>query len=123
MAASDPRKNHELFQQRWNQGDVDGLIDLYDETAVYIASAEQVLTGHAEIRGMLEQMATLGIENELELLSLTESGDTALEKTRWTMQFPGEDGKTTEQSGYSTVVLRRQAEGSWRMVIDDPGLA
>jgi uncharacterized protein (TIGR02246 family) len=123
MAASDPRENHKLFQDRWNQSDVDGLVELYEEGAVYVASAEQVLTGRAEIRKMLEEMTALGIENQLELLLLTESGDVALEKTRWTMRIPGGDGETVEQSGLSTVVLRRQPDGAWRMVVDDPGLA
>jgi uncharacterized protein (TIGR02246 family) len=122
MAASDPRENHKLFQDRWNQGDVEGLIDLYEESAILLASAEQALTGHGEIRKMLEQMVAMKIRNELELLSLTENGDIALEKTRWTMQIPGEDGRRVEQSGFSTVVLRRQADDCWRMIIDDPGL-
>ena len=123
MAASDPRENHALFQERWNARDVDGLIDLYEEGAVYVASAEQNLVGHEEIRAMLEEMTALGIENRLELLHLTVNGDLALERTRWTMQFPGEDGQPAPQSGSSTVVLRRQPDGSWRMIIDDPGLA
>jgi uncharacterized protein (TIGR02246 family) len=123
MAVSDPHENHRTFERCWNARDVDGLLALYDENAVYVASAEKRLTGHAEIREMLEQMTALGIENKLELLSLTQSGDIALEKTRWTMQFPGEDGKSVEQTGLSTVVLLRQADTRWRMVIDDPGLA
>lgn len=123
MGVRDPRDNHSSFERLWNARDVDGLIELYEEGAVYVASAEQVLTGHSEIRAMLEQMLPLGVENKLELLVLTENGDVALEKTRWTMQFPGEDGNKVEQSGFSTVVLRRQADGSWRMLIDDPGLA
>ena len=123
MAASDPRENHRTFERLWNARDVDGLLDLYEEGAVYVASAEQVLTGHAAIREMLEEMAALKIDNRLELLSLTVNGDTALERTRWTMEFTAEDGKPAPQSGLSTVVLRRQADGSWRMVIDDPGVA
>ena len=35
----DPRQNHAIFQQCWNAGDVDGLVDLYEEDAVYVASA------------------------------------------------------------------------------------
>ena len=123
MAASDPSENHRLFEQAWNRQDVDALLDLYEEDAVYVASADERLTGHVAIRAMLEQMAALKIPNRLELLALTENGDTALERTRWTMQFPGEGGAVIEQSGYSTVVLRRQSDGNWRMVIDDPGLA
>jgi uncharacterized protein (TIGR02246 family) len=122
MAATDPRENHQRFQEFWNAGDVEGLVDLYAEDAVYLAPGGQKLCGHSEIRAMLEQMAKLGSRTRLELLRLTENGDLALERTRWTMQFPGEDGKTTEQEGFSTVVLRRGADGAWRMIVDDPGI-
>jgi uncharacterized protein (TIGR02246 family) len=122
MASADPRENHRRFQDAWNTRDVEALLDLYDENAVYVASAEQELRGREAIRAMLEPMTALGIENRLELLRLTQNGDTALERTRWTMQFPGEDGKTNEQSGFSTVVLRRGSDDRWRMILDDPGL-
>jgi uncharacterized protein (TIGR02246 family) len=122
MPSTDPRENHRSFQDAWNARDVEALIDLYEEDAVYVVSAEKELRGRDAIRAMLEQMTALGIENRLELLRLTENGDTALERTRWTMQFPGEDGKTNEQSGFSTVVLRRGNDGQWRMILDDPGL-
>jgi uncharacterized protein (TIGR02246 family) len=122
MPSTDPRENHQRFQDAWNARDVEALIDLYEEDAVYVVSAEKELRGRDAIRAMLEQMTALGIDNRLELLRLTENGDTALERTRWTMQFPGEDGKTTEQSGLSTVVLRRGNDGQWRMILDDPGL-
>ena len=123
MAASDPRDNHRLFQDAWNAQDVDGLLELYDEAAVYVASAQEQLSGHAAIRKMLEEITALGAETRLELLSLTRCGDTALEKTRWTMRFPSEDAEPVEQSGFSTVVLRRRPDGKWHMLIDDPGVA
>ena len=34
MASNDPRENHTLFQNCWNQGDVDRLIDLYEENFI-----------------------------------------------------------------------------------------
>ena len=63
------------------------------------------------------------IGSRLELIGLVEVGDVVLEKSRWTTRGPGEDGKTEESTGLSTVVLRRQPDGCWRMIIDDPGLA
>jgi uncharacterized protein (TIGR02246 family) len=122
MGVSDPRDNHRSFERLWNEGDVDGLVDLYDEAAAYVAGADQILRGHEEIRAMLEESTAMGT-NRLELIALTENGDSALERTRWTMTFEAEDGSSTEHSGLSTVVLRRQADRSWRMLIDDPGLA
>ena len=55
-------------------------------------------------------------------MNLVELGDLVLERTRWTSTTPTGDGRTVEMSGNSTVVLRRQPDGGWRMIIDDPGL-
>ena len=122
MSNDDPRQNHAIFERCWNASDVEGLLALYEPEAVYVGAGAEELRGHAAIRGMLEQMTALGIRNRLELLSLTEIGDLALERTRWTMQFPGEDGQTNEQCGHSTVVLRRQPDGGWKMIVDHPGI-
>ena len=123
MAASDPRDNHGLFEKLSSQGDVDGLLGLYEEDAVYVASADNLLRGREQIRTALQMMIDLGIETRLELIELVETGDVALEKTRWTSRIPAQDGTTTESTGLSTVVLRRQPDGQWLMAIDDPGLS
>lgn len=107
-----------LFQRLWNEGDVEGLLDLYEEDAVYVPVAGSTLTGRAAIREMLNQILPAGMKNELVLVNLVETGDLALERTTWTMTLP--DGSTT--SGRSTVILRRQSDGGWRMIVDDPGL-
>lgn len=122
MPDRDPRQNHATFERCWNDGDVAGLLELYEEDAVYVGAGSEELRGHAAIRAMLEEMTALGIRNRLELLSLTEFGDLALERTRWTMEFPGPDGETSEHSGQSTVILRRQADGGWKMIVDHPGV-
>lgn len=121
MAVSDPRENHSTFVRLWNAGDIDGLVGLYEKDAVCVAQGGQLVSGHDAIRAMFVESTSMG-ENQLELIALTEMGDIALERTRWTMRVPSEDGGTTEQSGLSTVVLRRGNDGLWRMIIDDPGI-
>lgn len=48
------------------------------------------------------------------------SGDTALHIAPWQMTGAGPDGTEVQQSGLSVAVLRRQADGTWLMVIDNP---
>ncbi|OUS36278.1 hypothetical protein A9Q94_09910 [Rhodobacterales bacterium 56_14_T64] len=48
------------------------------------------------------------------------SGDTALHIAPWEMTGTGPDGSVIQQSGLSVAVLRRQQDGSWLMVIDNP---
>lgn len=122
MPNTDPRANHGVFERLSAAGDVDGLLELYEENAVYVASAESVLRGRDAIRGALQMMVDMGFETKLELVSLVEVGELALEKSRWTTQIPAEDGTTTQTTGISTVILRRQPAGHWLIVVDNPGL-
>ncbi|MBW2425619.1 MAG: SgcJ/EcaC family oxidoreductase [Deltaproteobacteria bacterium] len=122
MAVSDPRENHSLFERLSKEGDVDGLVELYAEDAVYVAGPDQRLEGREQIRVALQAMIDAGYETRLELIGLVEAGDIVLEKSRWTTLGPGAEGEKEETTGLSTVVLRRQTDGCWRMVIDDPGL-
>jgi ketosteroid isomerase-like protein len=48
------------------------------------------------------------------------NGDIALHITPWSMTAAGPDGTSMSQTGLSVAVLRRQADGSWKMVIDNP---
>jgi ketosteroid isomerase-like protein len=48
------------------------------------------------------------------------SGDTALLVIDWTIDATGVDGKPLAVRGTSTDVVRRQADGSWRCIIDNP---
>lgn len=48
------------------------------------------------------------------------SGDTAVHIAPWHMKAHSPDGEAIEQSGLSIAVLRRQPDGSWKMVIDNP---
>ncbi len=48
------------------------------------------------------------------------NGDTALHITPWTMTGKLPDGTAMSDKGLSVAVLKRQADGGWKMVIDNP---
>lgn len=48
------------------------------------------------------------------------AGDIALHLMPWAMEGKAPDGSAVEQGGLSVAVLRRQPDGEWLMVIDDP---
>jgi ketosteroid isomerase-like protein len=51
---------------------------------------------------------------------VVQADDIAVHSSTWTMAGRTPDGHPIEQSGFSVVVLRRQADGRWLMVIDNP---
>ena len=48
------------------------------------------------------------------------AGDLAVHFAPWKMTGEAPDGAKIEQRGLSVAVLRRQADGTWKMVIDNP---
>jgi ketosteroid isomerase-like protein len=48
------------------------------------------------------------------------AGDLAVLYNDWAMSATDPDGKATERTGKAIEVVRRQADGSWRFVVDDP---
>jgi ketosteroid isomerase-like protein len=49
-----------------------------------------------------------------------EAGDVALVVNRWSLRGTEPDGAPVEMRGSSADVLRRQADGTWLVLVDDP---
>jgi ketosteroid isomerase-like protein len=121
MSASTPEEVHRLFAERFNAGDLDGLMELYEDGVAMAAQPGQVVVGSEAVRGALE--AFLAMHGTLELKSryVISTGELAQIVADWTLTGSGEDGKpTTLLSGAGTDVVRKQPDGSWLLIIDNP---
>ncbi len=110
-----------LFSKRAGEGDLDGLMDLYDADAVFQPEFGVTLTGHAQIRPAHEQFLAMGPKitytAEPDVLI---SGEIALVTNFWEMVATLPDGAEMNQGGTSADVVRRQADGTWKVLIDQP---
>ena len=109
-SARTPEDITRLFVERSNAGDADGVAALYEEEAVLAYPPGQVTVGRAAIRDLwaavLEHKPTFTPEEPLPTLVC---GDIALTSTP-----PHDD------AGARAQVVRRQADGSWLRIIDQP---
>jgi uncharacterized protein (TIGR02246 family) len=108
-----------LFSTLLNARDVDGALALYEPEAAFVAEPGRWVTGSDEIRAALERFAALEPELEGQIESVRVAGGVALVVNRWSLRGRGPDGPV-EMGGRSADVLRRQRDGSWRVLIDDP---
>ncbi|PVZ08622.1 YybH family protein [Actinomycetospora cinnamomea] len=115
MAATGPNLIEE-FAKYFNSGDLDGLVSLYEGGAAFIPEPGTVLTDAAGLRAALQ--AFLDTKGTASIVSTTETvnGDLALTHSHWRIDIPG--GGVLEHT--SAEVTRRQADGTWRYVIDNP---
>lgn len=96
-------------------GKIDAIMDTYAPGAVVVAEPGRPVSGEAELRGMFADFLASGVNFTYGAHDVVVAGDTGLHLMSWTA--PGADGPVT---ALSVAVLRRQPDGSWKMVIDHP---
>ena len=108
--ARQPEDLTRLFVERANAGDAEGISLLYEEEAVMAYPPGSRTVGRAAIRELWEKILAQAphFEPEAPLPTLV-SGDIALTAT------PPKDG-----SGARAQVVRRQSDGSWLRLLDQP---
>src|SRR6476661_333962 len=115
-----PAHIHSLFLDAFNAGDIESLIALYEPNAVLVVNGQPV-AGQQSIRNAYESLLARRPRMSLKTRSVVVFDDNlAVLYGDWVLA-PGAaeaTGKTTR--GLSTEVVRRQADGSWRFVIDNP---
>ena len=115
MSAREPAEATILFERYFAEGDLDGLMSLYEEGAVF-PTLHGTSTGHDEIRATLKAYLDSGAKLMFGASLVFPAGELALIHTPWTMQMP--DGSTP--TGATAEVVRRQPDGSWKYVFDNP---
>jgi ketosteroid isomerase-like protein len=115
-----PEIAHRLFEERFNAGDLEGLLALYEEPATFVRGpGEQVQDRAGLIAGLKD---FLGIGGRLRLVTryAVQHGDLALLSNEWTLTGEGADGEPFTHTGRTVEVVRRQPDGRWLYVIDHP---
>jgi uncharacterized protein (TIGR02246 family) len=120
MNATSPDQVIQLFSQRLNEGDLEGALALYEGGASFSPQPGAQVTGAEEIRGALEGFFALDPTIEGEIQGVLETGDLALVHNRWRLSGRQPDGEPVEMEGTSADVVRRDADGTWRILIDNP---
>ncbi|MHC4591434.1 MAG: YybH family protein [Planctomycetota bacterium] len=112
-----------LLIETIEKGDLDAALALYEPNATFVVSPGQVVTGHAAIREVLRGFMDAKATGSVDAVTVVPSADgsVAITRTKGSSTSPGPDGKPVTTPFHSVEVVRRQPDGTWRFVIDDPG--
>jgi len=103
-----------------NSGDLDSLMPLYESQAAFATQPGSLAPGAAGIRDALAGFISMNGTLDLEVTRVLEAGDLALVIGVWSFDGTGPDGEPVHLEARNADVLRRQTDGSWRFVIDNP---
>ena len=119
--ASTPEATDRLFGERMNAGDLDGLVALYERGATLIRPDGTPATGHDAIRAELGGILGAKPRIVMNVKTMRSGGNNiAVLYNDWHGTATGENGKSVPLNGCAIEIVRRQADGRWLYVIDDP---
>jgi uncharacterized protein (TIGR02246 family) len=118
--AAEPQDLERLFAERLNAGDLDGLVALYEPDALLEFPPGTVAQGPEAIRELLGGLLAGRPTITLTPIGVLRRGDLALTWAAWTLRATAPDGRPFTASGRSAEVVRRQPDGAWLVVLDEP---
>lgn len=120
MPARKPEELDKLFGEAMNAGNLDALVALYEPGASFAADPGKPVTGTSAVREALKGFLGMKPKITLNVRRVYTSGDIALVHADWSITGTGPDGKPAAMQGRSAEVARRQRDGTWLFLIDNP---
>ena len=122
MPAQKPEECDLLLLKALEQGDLDAAVAMYESNATFVVSTDQMVTGQAAIRevmqGFIAAKATFNVEAVTAVPS--SDGSVAVTRVKGSSTSPGPDGQPVTTPLHSVEVVRKQPDGTWLFIIDDP---
>ncbi len=100
--------------------DIDGVMACYEPEAVVVFEPEKPVSNREILKEMFSGMSMVNPVFTYSGHEVFISGDIATHIAPWTMTGKTPDGTEIKQEGLSVAVLRKQGDGTWLIVIDNP---
>ena len=102
-----------------NSGDIDAILSHYVPGGVFVKEDGTTVQGEA-LRETLAEFMAMKPQLQIDKSVTITAGDTVSNLVNWTLRGTGPDGSAVVIEGSGFDVMQRQADGSWKMVIDSP---
>src|SRR5262245_53789220 len=120
VSAATPEQVLESIVAGINSGNLESLMPLYESEAAFATQPGTLAYGASGIGEALTGFISLKGKLDLDVTRVLEVDDLALVTGVWSFDGTGPDGEPVHLAARNADVLRRQADGTWRFVIDNP---
>ena len=120
MSTATPQQVLESIVTGINSGDLESLLPLYESDAAFATQPGSLAHGKPGVSEALTGFISMNGTLDLEVTRVLEAGDLALVIGVWSFDGTGPNGEPVQLEAKNADVLRRQTDGTWRFVIDNP---
>lgn len=109
-----PEDVHAALADAFNSGSVDVVMNMYDANGIIVPEPNKPVSGKAKfeeaVKGILSVKGTMQINT----VYCLQAGDVAVGRSEWNIA----DGKEVKVSAKGVELMKRQSDGTWKIVID-----
>jgi uncharacterized protein (TIGR02246 family) len=117
----DPADIHREYPKAFNAGDIDATVACYEPQACFVSKSRRPARGHAELREVYRTTFSNSPQMTFDIRKVIPAGDDlALVILGWTSKTVSAAGDPKVWSGIATDIVRRQPDGRWKLVLDNP---
>lgn len=115
-----PEETSLAFLDAFNAHDIDKVMSFYTADAVFVNEDGRLSEGVDAMRPSLDEYMKLEPRLTITKKQVIPSGEVVVTLAVWTMEATAPDGSPIRAEGRGFDVMRRQPDGSWKMIVDSP---
>jgi ketosteroid isomerase-like protein len=119
MFTRSPAEAVELLDEAFDRGDLEAVLEFYEDGAVLVVEQERLATGKEEIRAVYRWIfaSIKGAARQGETYVI-EAGDIALLTSKWNISYMTAGGDFVSRESFASVIMRASPDVGWRIVVD-----
>ena len=121
MSGQNPAEVYSTYLKAFNAGNVDATLACYEPQACFMSRSGRAAYGAAELREVFRLTFVNKPYMKFNVRKVIPAGeDLALVVLEWRSKSVAADGEVKLWSGMATDIVRRQPDGEWKIVLDNP---
>jgi ketosteroid isomerase-like protein len=105
---------HATLAAAFNTGDVATVLSMYDVTGIIVPEPEKPVSGKEKFEEAIKTILSIKGKMEIKTVYCLQTGGLAVGRSEWNIT----DGNEVMISAKGIEVMKQQADGTWKIVID-----
>jgi len=105
---------HATLAAAFNTGNVATVLDMYDFNGIIVPEPGKPVSGEEKFEEAIKAILSIKGKMEIKTVYCLQTGNLAVGRSEWNIT----DGNEIKVSAKGIEVMRQQADGSWKIVID-----
>jgi uncharacterized protein (TIGR02246 family) len=109
-----PQDAHGTLAAAFNTGDLTTVLSMYDVDGIIVPEPGKPVSGKEKFEQAVKSILAIKGKMEIKTVYCLQTGNLAVGRSEWNIT----DGNEVKVSSKGIEVMRQQADGTWKIVID-----